>query len=77
MSNERQFLSEITRNGEQLCVIRDLYDEIPPECHQCGLLRFCEEQRSDGDIESLMIKIGQDKYRHEFFKVAEEDGYYD
>lgn len=77
MSNERQFLSEITRNGEQLCVIRDIYEKIPPECHQCGLLRFCESQRSDADIESLMIRIGRNEYRNEFFQVAEEDGYYD
>ena len=77
MSNERQFLSEITRDGEQLCVIRDMYDEIPPECHRCRLLRFCEEQRTDNDIESLMIQIGKSQYRHEFFGIAEEDGYYD
>lgn len=77
MGDKRQFLSEIIRDGEQLCVIRDLYDKIPPECQRCGLLRFCEEPRTDDDIESLMIQIGRNQYRNEFFEIAEEDGYYD
>lgn len=77
MSDERQFLSEIYRDGEQYCIIRDLFERIPPECNKCGLLRFCEEPRSNDDIESLLIRVGRNMYRNEFFEIAEEDGYYD
>ena len=77
MNNERQFLSEIIRGGEQYCVIRDLFEKIPPECNKCGLLRFCENPRSNDDIANLVISVGRNLYRRDFFEIAEEDGYYD
>lgn len=77
MNDERQFLSEIERDGEQVCIIRNLYERIPPECMKCGLLRFCESPRSDEDISKLMVQIGRNGFRRDFFDQMEEDGYYD
>lgn len=78
MNKERVFLSEIERYGEQVCVIRDLFERIPPpDCSGCGLLRFCEEPRSDEDIERLTERIGRNSFRRDFFDQMEEDGYYD
>lgn len=78
MNDERVFLSEIERFGEQICVIRDIFERIPPpDCNECGLLRFCEEPRSDEDIEKLSERIALNSYRRDFFSRMEEDGNYD
>ena len=77
MNDERQFLSEIERDGEQICIIRDIYERIPPECERCGLRRFCESPRSDDDINKLMVHIERNIFRRDFFDQMEEDGYYD
>lgn len=77
MNGERQFLSEIERDGEQVCIIRDKLEKIPPECTECSLLRFCESPRSDEDISKLVGRILRCNYRHNFFTKMEELGYYD
>ena len=77
MNGERQFISEIELDGEQICIIRDMYERIPPACERCGLMRFCESPRSSEDISKLIVRIGRDGFRRDFFEQMEEDGYYD
>ena len=77
MKGEWQCLSEIERYGETFCLIRDYYGRIPPACGRCVLLRFCEQPRSDEDIEKMVIRIERDDFRSDFFDQMEEDGYYD
>ena len=78
MSHERQFLSEIERYGEQVCVMRDIFERIPPgDCNRCSLLRFCEKPRSDSDIAKLLERAERNAYREQFFADMEEQEYYD
>lgn len=77
MSNKRQFLSEISRDGEQICIVRDLYETNPPECRICRLRRFCEEQRSDDEIDELTGQLNREAFHREFNEMMEDEGYYD
>ena len=77
MQNDRQWLTEVRVDGELYCVIRDLYEQNPPECNECGLLRFCERPRSAEDIDKLQVRVGRNAHRREFFEQMEDDGYYE
>ena len=76
MSNKRQFLSEISREGEQICVVRYIYETNPPECHVCRLRRFCEEQRSDEEIADITAQFEREAFRRDFNEMMEEEEYY-
>lgn len=77
MSNERQFLSEIYVDGEQVCVVRDVLGGHPPECGRCVYLRFCEETRSHEEIVDLFIEAERQSFRRDLTEHLEEQGYYD
>ena len=75
MNDEQLCLSEITRDGEQLCIVRDIYEKVPPACDVCGLLRFCEKPRSEEDIDKLLVEIGRRRFRREYFEQMEDAEY--
>lgn len=77
MDKERQFWSEIYVDGEQLCIMRDIYERIPPECHKCAFRRICEEPRSDEALSKVLDRVERLMYRAEFFEQMEELEYYD
>lgn len=70
-------ISEIVRDGEQVCIARDYLGVEPSTCAVCGAMRFCEKDRSDDDIAKLLDRIWRDGFRRNFFWSMEEDGYYD
>lgn len=77
MDKERQFWSEIYVDGEQLCIMRDIYERIPPECYECGFRRVCEEPRSEEALSKVFDRVERLMHRAEFFEQMEEFGYYD
>ena len=75
MSEGTKCISEIIRYGEQLCLLRDVYEKANPDCGNCPLVKFCEKERTDEEIVDLVVELGKGVYRREYFGQMEEAEY--
>lgn len=60
--------SQITIDGETVCIIRDLYERNAPLCNVCGLRRICCQPLTEEQLDLVRDKIDRQLYRAEFWE---------
>ena len=59
---------EDVKRVSELCIIREYYEQNPPECEECGLLCVCERDLTAGQVQKVLDYIDRNRYRREFWE---------
>ena len=72
MQDSKQLESMIEVDGEQICIIADLYERRAPECARCVLRKVCNTPMSEDQLELVLDKINHNIARREYFEDLNE-----
>ena len=72
MQDSKYLESMIERYGEQVCIIRDLYERRAPECAKCGLRKVCNTPMPEDELERVLDQINHNIARREYFEDLNE-----
>ena len=68
MQVNKELESVIMRDGEYICIIRDIYEMNAPDCEHCALRRVCNTPLSEDDLDKVLGRINRNIFRREFYE---------
>lgn len=75
MNGRTTLESLIERDGEIICIVRDIYEINPPECEKCVLRKVCNMKLSEIQLDAVIDRINRNIFTREFYESLNE--YYD
>lgn len=60
--------SLIERDGEIICIIRDIYEMNAPECEHCVLRKVCNTPLTEEKLDMVLERINRNIFRREFYE---------
>lgn len=72
MQGEKTLESLIRIDGQQICIIRDIYERNAPECRRCRLRKVCTTPTSQAKLDELVEQLNRNIYRREFYEDLNE-----
>ena len=68
MQGTKTLESLIERDGEVICIIRDIYEINAPECENCVLRKVCNTQLTEEQLDLVLERINRNIFRREFYE---------